>query len=140
MSVRTAQVHLFLITSRGCLIVHGSTRTQTFEFTLVERAARCLMFLQMGMFKWVSRYCKTQSSLFLCSESICQCLGYLPFFSFSSRGALLSAHALSCIQASTADSDDAISHYIQLFLVTTFHGLLCREQRPFLVPWIKFRD
>lgn len=48
----------------------------------MKRAARCLMFLQMRMFKWVSIYCKTQSSLFLFSESICQCLGYLPFFFF----------------------------------------------------------
>lgn len=34
---------------------------------------------------------------------------YLPFF-FPSRGALLAAHALRGIQASTADSDEAVSH------------------------------
>lgn len=76
-SAHTAQAHLSLITSRGCGIVHGSTGTQTSKSTLTKGAARSLMFLQKGMFKWVSRYCKTQSSLFLCSY-----LSMLELFAF----------------------------------------------------------
>lgn len=80
-SVHTALL-LFLITSQGCGIVYGLIGIQISKSTLTKGAARSLMFLQKGVFKWVSRYCKTQSSLFLCSESICQCLGYLHFFFF----------------------------------------------------------
>lgn len=81
-SVLTAQAHLFLITSQGCGIVHRSTGIQVSKPTLTKGAARCLMFLQKGVFKWVSRYCKTQSSLLCCSESICQCLWVICTFSF----------------------------------------------------------
>lgn len=78
-SAHTAQAHLSLITSRGCGIVPGSTGTQTSKSTLTKGAARSLMFLQKGIFKWVSRYCKTESSLFLCPYlSVLICL----FFSF----------------------------------------------------------
>lgn len=92
-SAHTAQAHLSPITSRGCGIVPGSTGTQTSKSTLTKGAARSLMFLQKGMFKWVSRYCKTQSSLFLCpylSVLICLffslqevlCLLHMPYVAY----------------------------------------------------------
>lgn len=92
-SVHTAQAHLLLIKSQGYGIILRATGIWTSKATLTKGAAGHLMFLQKGMFKWVSRYCKTQSSLFLCSESICQCLGYVPFF-FSLQELLFLLHML----------------------------------------------
>lgn len=83
MSVHTSRVYLFPTTSWSCWIVFGWTWIQTSKFTVTKRAARCLTFLQIGTFKWASSYYKTHSSLFLCSESIGQCLVFLsPLFFF----------------------------------------------------------
>lgn len=102
----------------GCWIVHGPTRTQTSRFTLTDRAAWCLMFLQMGKFKPVAS--KTQSSFYSFVLKVFVNVAICIFFFFSSRGTLLAAHALGHIQASMANSDEAIRSSYPLWPLLMF--------------------